>query len=68
MQDGNHVLILIVVDDGLVRSAISRFLKTAIGLNPYCSGRRSRTMATDPTNQQFEEVLILIVVDDGLVH
>ena len=43
MQDGNHVLILIVVDDGLVRSAISRFLKTAIGLNPYCSGRRSRT-------------------------
>ena len=37
------VLILIVVEDGLVRQQIASFLYPLEGLNPYCSGRWSRT-------------------------
>ena len=37
------------------------------GLNPYCSGRWSRTGCFE--EYEFAKgVLILIVVDDGLVH
>ena len=61
------VLILIVVDDGLVLiySVFNKIVKHS--LNPYCSGRWSRTarQIADATNQT---VLILIVVDDGLVR
>ena len=39
-----RVLILIVVDDGLVRVNCSSFLVAVLkSLNPYCSGRWSRT-------------------------
>ena len=37
------VLILIVVDDGLVLTATSVTQQCLLGLNPYCSGRWSRT-------------------------
>ena len=51
MQDGNHmlimheVLILIVVEDGLVRHSAKYQWEQLLCLNPYCSGRWSRTMA-----------------------
>ena len=38
-----------------------------IGLNPYCSGQRSRTQVGRHV-QRGQRVLILIVVDKGLVH
>ena len=37
------VLILIVVEDGLVRQSGKRFITISASLNPYCSGRWSRT-------------------------
>ena len=36
-------------------------------LNPYCSGRWSRTNAAKTVSAEVTEVLILIVVEDGLV-
>ena len=42
------VLILIVVDDGLVLAAISVGKNGDVSLNPYCSGRWSRT-GTSPS-------------------
>ena len=42
----NAVLILIVVDDGLVHSGDTEVRNTYFGLNPYCSGRWSRTAAS----------------------
>ena len=39
----HKVLILIVVDDGLVRFEEYQFEKGPCCLNPYCSGRWSRT-------------------------
>ena len=38
-----YVLILIVVDDGLVRLVAGNNIMVAVSLNPYCSGRWSRT-------------------------
>ena len=37
-------------------------------LNPYCSGRWSRTATVYARSVLDTEVLILIVVEDGLVH
>ena len=37
-------------------------------LNPYCSGRWSRTLMTLYHSQLLLQVLILIVVEDGLVQ
>ena len=37
-------------------------------LNPYCSGRWSRTFIYYEAVSSFYQVLILIVVEDGLVH
>ena len=37
------VLILIVVEDGLVLTKMLAIIKAANSLNPYCSGRWSRT-------------------------
>ena len=63
---GAIVLILIVVDDGLVQTVVSLLTSLLYSLNPYCSGRWSRT--TVMTNGEwYSLVLILIVVDDGLV-
>ena len=39
----SNVLILIVVEDGLVRVTISLDCEPFPCLNPYCSGRWSRT-------------------------
>ena len=39
-----EVLILIVVEDGLVRQPTSDWRLEKMCLNPYCSGRWSRTM------------------------
>ena len=36
-------------------------------LNPYCSGRWSRTRKNAGLAELTDEVLILIVVEDGLV-
>ena len=61
-----NVLILIVVDDGLVLSLEEMKSAANGGLNPYCSGRWSRTKLA-ACGRKFSIVLILIVVDDGLV-
>ena len=46
----NKVLILIVVEDGLVRyKLVSSFLYTC--LNPYCSGRWSRTVVMNTVDE-----------------
>lgn len=37
-------------------------------LNPYCSGRWSRTLAKSEEIQVTQEALILVVVDNGLVQ
>ena len=42
-KQGGSVLILIVMEDGLVRCHISVLHGFNIGLNPYCNGRWSRT-------------------------
>ena len=40
-----------------------------MSLNPYCSGRWSRTLINYTLNRKMiNGVLILIVVDDGLVR
>ena len=47
LQMGRHVqrgvLILIVVEDGLVHIVMTLGDNVQLGLNPYCSGRWSRT-------------------------
>ena len=65
--DARHrVLILIVVEDGLVLwfSKMSSSMERC--LNPYCSGRWSRTKGVVFMSKVLP-VLILIVVEDGLV-
>ena len=62
-----EVLILIVMEDGLVRSASSAITDTYSRLNPYCNGRWSRTCYTS-CQTNVSKVLILIVMEDGLVH
>ena len=61
------VLILIVVEDGLVPIAVSFLSLMVRSLNPYCSGRWSRTMRGIAASKAVVAVLILIVVEDGLV-
>ena len=39
-----------------------------LSLNPYCSGRRSRTWLSQLPCAKIVEVLILIVVEEGLVR
>ena len=63
----SNVLILIVVDDGLVLTANKSINFKIGGLNPYCSGRWSRTLLLTSKYYLIWRVLILIVVDDGLV-
>ena len=62
-----RVLILVVVEDGLVLLSRSLTLRR-LSLNPYCSGRWSRTQdINDKRIESLKDVLILVVVDDGLV-
>ena len=60
------VLILIVVEDGLVLFDNVMIDNEAKSLNPYCSGRWSRT-GNKAVTKRDAYVLILIVVEDGLV-
>ena len=45
-----EVLILIVVDNGLVRNRLPGENLEKHGLNPYCSGQWSRTMVLAAVN------------------
>ena len=63
-----NVLILIVVEDGLVLGECSSIVRSDGSLNPYCSGRWSRTDLTNGIIKFKRKVLILIVVEDGLVQ
>ena len=67
VEDIVDVLILIVVEDGLVRPSKSVLLLSLTCLNPYCSGRWSRTNLVLTEKPLSIWVLIFIVVDDGLV-
>ena len=44
-----YVLILVVVEDGLVPSNEVSLSLLGLGLNPYCSGRWSRTLLMGAT-------------------
>ena len=61
-----EVLILIVVDNGLIRSMYRH--GTLYCLNPCCNGRWSRTEVAEIAVNDNGEVLILVVMEDGLVH
>ena len=61
------VLILIVVDNGLVRYFSTLYTRNFKRLNPYCSGQWSRTNSVNLISE-LPSVLILIVVDNGLVQ
>ena len=43
-EEASDVLILIVVEDGLVLVETVSLEEMKAGLNPYCSGRWSRTL------------------------
>ena len=55
------------MEDGLVPKKFNN-LKIKTSLNPYCSGRWSRTGRYAIDYDGDVAVLILIVVEDGLVH
>ena len=55
------------MDDDLVLQVNHIVLQMCCSLNPYCSGRWSRTICTSFDNCNRNIVLILIVVEDGLV-
>lgn len=59
------VLILVVVNNGLVLYQTWKKAFYKMGLNPYCSGRWSRTTNNGSVSIRFT-VLILVVMDDGL--
>ena len=61
------VLILVVVDNGLVRFKGFTCDIETLCLNPCCSGQWSRTVAAYATSKARRVVLILVVVDNGLV-
>ena len=50
MYHFTQVLILIVVEDGLVRDIRHTAMSARQSLNPYCSGRWSRTMHEQGNN------------------
>ena len=54
------------MEDGLVPLMSEPYLSWIWGLNPYCSGRWSRTVICKSCTY-YSRVLILIVVEDGLV-
>lgn len=49
------VLILVVVEDGLVRTTAIVVLFHSTSLNPYCNGRWSRTIHEGSQNFNFAE-------------
>ena len=62
------VLILIVVEDGHVPAQVRVNVESNARLNPYCSGRWSRTVFCWCSSCYARKVLILIVVEDGHVR
>ena len=54
-------------EDGLGRHYYKAYEPITICLNPYCSGRWSRTKSFKGFAQSVDTFLILIVVEDGLV-
>ena len=56
------------MEDGLVHIRHTAMSARQIGLNPYCSGRWSRTHISKFDLLSVSAVLILIVVEDGLVR
>ena len=62
-----HVLILVVVDNGLVLWQLLMVKLLGLSLNPCCSGQWSRTRLVSLL-KVLPTVLILVVVDNGLVH
>ena len=64
-----HVLILVVVDNGLVLYSIDYIVDTILSLNPCCSGQWSSTYTGFTCDiETLDNVLILVVVDNGLVR
>ena len=61
-----EVLILIVVDNGLIRCLMELSVQVVLCLNPCCSGRWSRTFFN---RKEFSNlsILILVVVEDSFV-
>ena len=55
------------MEDGLVLFTIMETTILSASLNPYCSGRWSRTFNSLSNFEKLSAVLILIVVEDGLV-
>ena len=62
------VLILVVVEDVLVRMELGMKLSSAMSLNPCCGGRCSSTDGSTSTSRYLKCVLILVVVEDVLVQ
>ena len=56
------------MEDGLVHCRRISVIGQNICLNPYCSGRWSRTLLLSSSKYVVSLVLILIVVEDGLVR
>ena len=55
------------MEDGLVLPQVRLSTLQEKCLNPYCSGRWSRTLPEYADEPWGDAVLILIVVEDGLV-
>ena len=56
------------MEDGLVQTKQKVFISRLKCLNPYCSGRWSRTKSYVRFEKERCIVLILIVMEDGLVQ
>ena len=63
-----NVLILVVVDNGLVRRIQNNQSLNRSSLNPCCSGQWSSTRKNQEKKDKKHVVLILVVVDNGLVQ
>ena len=57
ITEGKGVLILIVVEDGLVHGEHKATNGDRFGLNPYCSGRWSRTQLTSHLKALLKQCL-----------
>ena len=61
-----HVLILVLVEDGLGDAKNNLLNLPLMGLNPCFSGGWSRSGLVDVFMTHYEGVLILVLVEDGL--
>ena len=65
---GLAVLILVLMEDALVRYKRAIATKLGSGLNPCFNGRCTRTILGQYTNTTTNMVLILVLMEDALVH